>query len=81
MTEHRAARRGRGERVGLSRQQILDAALGLVDRDGLKGLTMRSLGQELGVEAMTLYHYVPNKDALLDGLVDLLLQVLGRRLR
>ncbi|MFE2142201.1 TetR/AcrR family transcriptional regulator C-terminal domain-containing protein [Streptomyces sp. NPDC059456] len=70
MAEHQAARRGRGERAGLSRQQILDAALGLVDRDGLKGLTMRSLGQELGVEAMTLYHYVPNKDALLDGLVE-----------
>ncbi|PYC79507.1 tetracycline repressor protein class H [Streptomyces tateyamensis] len=54
----------------MSRQQVLDAALGLVDRDGLKGLTMRSLGEELGVEAMTLYHYVPNKDALLDGLVE-----------
>ncbi|MFJ5927708.1 TetR/AcrR family transcriptional regulator C-terminal domain-containing protein [Kitasatospora sp. NPDC092948] len=70
MAQRQAARRGRGERVGLSRQQILDAALGLVDRDGLKGLTMRSLGEELGVEAMTLYHYVPNKDALLDGLVE-----------
>ncbi|MFI1177591.1 TetR/AcrR family transcriptional regulator C-terminal domain-containing protein [Streptomyces melanogenes] len=65
-----AVRRGRGERAGLSRQQILDAALALVDRDGLKSLTMRSLGEELGVEAMTLYHYVPNKDALLDGLVE-----------
>ncbi|MER5636622.1 TetR/AcrR family transcriptional regulator C-terminal domain-containing protein [Kitasatospora sp. NPDC002227] len=70
MAQQQAARRGRGERAGLSRQQILDAALGLVDRDGLKGLTMRSLGEELGVEAMTLYHYVPNKDALLDGLVE-----------
>ncbi|MFC8719022.1 TetR/AcrR family transcriptional regulator C-terminal domain-containing protein [Kitasatospora sp. NPDC057198] len=65
-----AARRGPGERVGLSRQQVLDAALGLVDRNGLKGLTMRALGLELGVEAMTLYHYVPHKDALLDGLVE-----------
>ncbi|MGW2421809.1 TetR/AcrR family transcriptional regulator C-terminal domain-containing protein [Streptomyces sp. NPDC001709] len=63
-------RRRRGERVGLSRQRILDAALDLVDRRGLKALTMRSLGEQLDVEAMTLYHYVPNKDALLDGLVE-----------
>ncbi|MGW0881195.1 TetR/AcrR family transcriptional regulator C-terminal domain-containing protein [Streptomyces sp. NPDC002671] len=69
-TEKPGARRGRGERAGLSRQQILDAALDLVDRKGLKALTMRSLGQQLDVEAMTLYHYVPNKDALLDGLVE-----------
>ncbi|MFJ9693714.1 TetR/AcrR family transcriptional regulator C-terminal domain-containing protein [Kitasatospora sp. NPDC101183] len=71
MAQQHPARRGRGERAGLSRQQVLDAALALVDRDGLKGLTMRSLGEHLGVEAMTLYHYVPNKDALLDGLVEL----------
>ncbi|WP_043264781.1 TetR/AcrR family transcriptional regulator C-terminal domain-containing protein [Streptomyces sp. CT34] len=68
--EKPGARRGRGERVGLSRQRILDAALDLVDRSGLKALTMRSLGEQLDVEAMTLYHYVPNKAALLDGLVE-----------
>lgn len=62
--------RGPGQKAGLSRRQILDAALDLVDRDGLAALTMRSLGAELGVEAMTLYHYVPTKDALLDGLVE-----------
>jgi AcrR family transcriptional regulator len=64
-----------GTRVGLSRERVLAAALALVDRDGLKGLSMRRLGAELDVEAMTLYHYVPTKDALLDGLVEL---VLGR---
>ncbi|MEU5533700.1 TetR/AcrR family transcriptional regulator C-terminal domain-containing protein [Streptomyces sp. NPDC020362] len=68
--EKPGARRGRGERVGLSRQRVLDAALELVDRRGLKALTMRSLGEQLDVEAMTLYHYVPNKEALLDGLVE-----------
>ncbi|MEV5878373.1 TetR/AcrR family transcriptional regulator C-terminal domain-containing protein [Streptomyces sp. NPDC052101] len=68
--EKPGARRGRGERAGLSRQRILDAALDLVDQRGLKALTMRSLGEQLDVEAMTLYHYVPNKDALLDGLVE-----------
>jgi AcrR family transcriptional regulator len=65
-----APKRQRGERAGLTREQVLDAALGLVDRAGLSGLTMRALGAELGVEAMTLYHYVPNKEALLDGMVE-----------
>lgn len=43
----------------------------LADRDGIDALSMRKLGKELGVEAMTLYYYVPNKDAVLDGLVEL----------
>ncbi|GAB7035720.1 TetR/AcrR family transcriptional regulator C-terminal domain-containing protein [Streptomyces sp. NPDC021749] len=63
-------KRTRGERAGLSRTRVLDAALNLVDREGVGALTMRRLGVELDVEAMTLYHYVPNKDALLDGLVE-----------
>ncbi|MCW7986542.1 tetracycline repressor protein class H [Streptomyces platensis subsp. clarensis] len=63
-------KRTRGERAGLSRTQVLDAALALVDREGVGALTMRRLGAELNVEAMTLYHYVPGKDALLDGLVE-----------
>ncbi|MEN2417812.1 TetR/AcrR family transcriptional regulator C-terminal domain-containing protein [Streptomyces rimosus] len=66
----KGSKRARGERAGLSRQRVLDAALALVDRDGLAALSMRRLGADLGVEAMTLYHYVPNKDALLDGLVE-----------
>ena len=63
-------KRQRGERAGLTREQVLDAALDLVDESGLPGLTMRALGARLGVEAMTLYHYVPNKDALVDGMVE-----------
>jgi AcrR family transcriptional regulator len=63
-----------GTKVGLSRERVLAAALALVDRDGLKALSMRKLGAELDVEAMTLYHYVPTKDALLDGLVELVLR-------
>lgn len=62
--------RGRGERAGLTREQILTTALELADRDGLKALSMRRLAAALGVEAMTLYHYLPTKDALLDGLVE-----------
>jgi AcrR family transcriptional regulator len=63
-------KRGRGQSAGLTRDGVLDAAMKLVDRDGLSSLTMRRLGSELGVEAMTIYHHVPNKDALLDGLVE-----------
>jgi AcrR family transcriptional regulator len=65
-----APKRQRGERAGLTRAQVLDAALDLVDESGLAALTMRALGARLGVEAMTLYHYVPNKDALIDGMVE-----------
>jgi AcrR family transcriptional regulator len=68
------ASRGQGERAGLSRGLVLDAAVALVDTGGLDGLSMRKLGTALGVEAMTLYHYVPNKAALLDGLVEWVLQ-------
>ncbi|MEX2983114.1 TetR/AcrR family transcriptional regulator C-terminal domain-containing protein [Streptomyces sp. C36] len=58
------------KRAGLTREKVLRAALELVDRDGIEKLSMRRLGAELGVEAMTLYHYVPHKAALLDGLVE-----------
>ncbi|MEU9132555.1 TetR/AcrR family transcriptional regulator C-terminal domain-containing protein [Kitasatospora sp. NPDC048540] len=58
-------------RAGLNRTKVLRAALELADREGVERLSMRRLGTELGVEAMTLYHYVPNKGALLDGLVEL----------
>ncbi|HLS62063.1 MAG TPA: TetR/AcrR family transcriptional regulator C-terminal domain-containing protein [Ruania sp.] len=60
----------RGRRVGLTRSKVLSAALETIDRDGLQGLSMRRLGAALGVEAMTIYHYVPNKDALLDGVLE-----------
>jgi len=64
------AKRTRGQSAGISREAILEAAIRLVDRDGLAALSMRRLGAELGVQAMTLYHHVPNKDALLDGVVE-----------
>jgi AcrR family transcriptional regulator len=54
----------------LSRQRVLDAAVALADRDGVGALSMRRLAQELGVEAMSLYHHVAGKDAILDGIVD-----------
>lgn len=58
------------ERVALSRRSIALAALDLIDADGLDGLSMRKLGSRLGVEAMSLYHYVSNKGDLLDAAVE-----------
>jgi len=62
---------GAAPRLPLNRERILRAAIALADRDGVGSLSMRRLGQELGVEAMSLYHHVANKDDLLDGMVDL----------
>lgn len=59
------------QRVPLSKELVLRAAITLADRDGIDALTMRRLAQELGVEAMSLYYYVANKDELLSGMVDL----------
>ena len=50
---------------------MLRAAVALVDDSGLKSLTMRRLGEAVGVEAMSLYNHVAGKDDLLDGMVDL----------
>ncbi|GAB3653383.1 hypothetical protein GCM10027596_03720 [Nocardioides korecus] len=61
------------DRVALDRDRILLAALDHIDELGLPGLTMRRLGQRLGVEAMSLYRYVPGKEELLDGVVEILL--------
>jgi AcrR family transcriptional regulator len=57
-------------RARLSRERVLRAAVALADSGGLEALTMRRLGEELGVEAMSLYKHVANKDDLLDGMVD-----------
>ncbi len=58
-------------RAPMSRERVLEAAIGLADRGGIASLSMRKLAQELGVEAMTLYYYVANKDEILDGIVDM----------
>jgi AcrR family transcriptional regulator len=60
-------------RSPLTRDRVLRAAIALADTSGLEALTMRRLGQELGVEAMSLYNHVANKDDVLDGMVDLVL--------
>jgi AcrR family transcriptional regulator len=58
-------------RVPLSKERVLGAAVLLADEDGIESLTMRELGLRLGVEAMSLYNHVANKDDILDGMVDL----------
>jgi AcrR family transcriptional regulator len=67
----KAARKPHPARQPLSRERALEVARSLADAGGLEQLTMRRLAEELGVEAMSLYHHVPNKDAILDGMVDL----------
>jgi AcrR family transcriptional regulator len=58
-------------RVPLNRDRVLRAAVAFADESGIGSLSMRKLGEALGVEAMSLYNHVANKDELLDGMVDL----------
>ncbi len=55
----------------LTRERILQAAVDLANREGLGTVTMRRLGAEFGVEAMSLYKHVANKEEILDGIVEL----------
>ncbi|GIH81402.1 TetR/AcrR family transcriptional regulator [Planobispora longispora] len=57
-------------RPALSHDRIIDAAVRVADRGGLTQVSMRNVGKELGVEAMSLYHHVTGKEALLDELVN-----------
>lgn len=57
-------------RESLSAERIVQAALVLIDRDGLQEFSTRKLGRELGCEAMSIYHFFPSKQHLLDALVD-----------
>lgn len=64
-------------RSSLSREHVLRVAIELADKAGVEALTMRKLGQVLGVEAMSLYNHVVNKDDLLDGMVDVVFGEIG----
>ena len=65
------AKRAAKRRAALTRERILRAAINLADRDGIESLSMRKLGQKLGVEAMSLYNHCQNKVDVLDGMVDI----------
>jgi AcrR family transcriptional regulator len=58
-------------RAQLSRERVLEAAVAFADRHGFEALSMRKLGEELGTSAMALYYYVPNKERLLDGMIEI----------
>lgn len=58
-------------RERLTRDRVIDAALVIMDTEGLEAVTMRRVAREVGVEAMSLYNHAQNKDDILDGIVDL----------
>ena len=61
---------GAQPRIPLSKDRVLRAAITVADEGGIESLTMRKLAEALGVEAMSLYHHVTNKEAVLDGVFD-----------
>lgn len=70
----------RSSAPGLSRDQVVGAALGMIDEQGTRNLTMRGLGKRIGVEAMSLYRYVSGREDLLEAIVDRLLQGIREQL-
>lgn len=66
------AKKGKSaKRLPVTRERALQVALKTADEEGLESVTMRRLAEDLGIEAMSLYHHVKNKDEILDGMVDL----------
>jgi len=61
-------------RIPLSRDRVLRAAVGIADEHGIGALTMRRLAEVVGAEAMSLYYHVSNKEALLDGIAEVIVQ-------
>src|SRR5215211_2912754 len=61
-------------RTPLTKERVLRAAVALADEGGIEALSMRRLAKQLGVEAMSLYNHVANKDEILDGIVDLVVE-------
>ena len=64
-------RHAAGQRAPLSRDRVLRAAVTRADQEGISSLSMRKLGEALGVEAMSLYNHVASKSDLLDGMIDI----------
>ena len=70
-TAERGTTRASTRRAPLTRDRVLRSAVELADGAGIEALTVRRLAEQLGVEAMSLYYHVPNKEAILDGIVEL----------
>jgi len=67
----------RSGREPLTREKIVEKALEILDAEGVEGISMRRLGDALGVEAMALYHHFSNKDAILDGVAARIIEETG----
>ena len=67
----KSAGRKASRRVPLNRGRVLRAAIAIADNGGLEALTMAAVGTQLGVQSMSLYRHVRNKDDILDGIVDI----------
>jgi TetR/AcrR family tetracycline transcriptional repressor len=78
MTDRSTAPTSATSRERLTRERVVAAALAVVDREGLERLTMRALGRELGVDPMAAYHHLPNKAAILQGVVEAILAEIPR---
>ena len=70
-------KRTRTVRQPLTRALVLQRAMALADANGIDALTMRSLASDLGIEAMSLYHHVANKEQILDGMIDIVFDEIG----
>lgn len=70
VTGHTRGRPKKTDNRVLTRDSIITQTLKLVDEEGIEGLSMRKLGRSLGVDPMAVYHYIPNKAALLDAVVE-----------
>jgi AcrR family transcriptional regulator len=66
------------EKPRLERERILRAGVSFIEQHGVRQLSMRRLGAELGVEAMSLYRYIPSRESLLDGIVESVVDELYR---
>ena len=65
------------KRKPLTRERVLERAIAVADRDGIEAVSMRKLGQTLGVEAMSLYNHVANKGELVGAMVDRVIEQFG----
>jgi len=70
-------KRTKSTRQPLTRALVLQHAMALADDRGIDALSMRSLASELGIEAMSLYHHVANKEQILDGMIDIVFDEIG----
>lgn len=67
----KSKKKSTSQRANLSRKRVLRAAIKIADKDGIEALSMRNLARSLGVEAMSLYNHVDNKEDVLDGIVEI----------